>query len=69
MKIVVHTATGNLNESINFYSKLSFQKISEKPLLFTDGKVTLEINPDHFARPGLKLIKNPGRLKLKILRS
>ncbi|MCB9059610.1 MAG: hypothetical protein H6627_13640 [Calditrichae bacterium] len=67
MKTVVHTATGNLNESINFYSKLSFQKISEKPLLFTDGKVTLEINPDHFARPGLKLIKKSWQVEVKDL--
>lgn len=57
MQTIVHTATNNVSESITFYSRLNFRKISKDPFLFTDGKVLIEINPDRFARPGIKLIK------------
>ena len=53
---VVHTPTSNLDESKEFYSRLKFELISENdPVIFTDGKALVEINPDKFARPGIKI--------------
>ena len=47
-----------LNESLDFYNRLAYQIISEKaPTLITDGKSIIEINPDRYARAGLKMFK------------
>ncbi len=55
-KTIVHTPTGNLQASISFYKKLQFKLLSEvDPTLFTDGRVIVEINPDRYARAGLKM--------------
>lgn len=56
MKTVIQTPTPNLEDSITFYSKLGFTLLSkENPVLFSDGKVLIEINPERFARAGIKL--------------
>ena len=56
MTAVIQTCTGDLTASKNFYQKLDFELLSAgTPTLFTDGKMLLEINPDNFARTGLKL--------------
>lgn len=62
---VIQTCTGDLLTSKNFYQKLDFKLLSEnEPTLFTDGKMLLEINPDNFARTGLKLYqKNWNRIQ------
>ena len=58
MTAVIQTCTGDLQASKNFYQKLAFKLLSEnEPTLFTDGKMLLEINPDNFARTGLKLYR------------
>lgn len=58
MKVIVHTPTNKLENSVNFYQKLGFKVLSkENPVLYTDGKALIEINPDRKARAGLKLYK------------
>jgi len=62
MKSVIHTPTNNIKESLDFYTSLQFKVISDKdPTVVTDGKAIIEINPDRFARAGLKLYKNTWR--------
>jgi len=53
---VIHTPTKNLDESKDFYTRLNFEMLSEdNPTIFTDGKALVEINPDRYARAGLKI--------------
>ncbi len=55
---IIQTPTNNLEESKSFYQKLNFQLISaDNPTLFTDGKMIVEINPDRYARIGVKMHK------------
>lgn len=59
MKSIIHTPTNKLENSLDFYNRLNFKVISdEKPLLVTDGKAIIEINPERFARAGIKLYKD-----------
>ncbi len=59
MKSIIQTPTNNLHNSIEFYKKLDFKVLSENsPTLVSDGKAFIEINPDRFARAGLKLFKS-----------
>jgi hypothetical protein len=68
MKSIIHTPTNNLQNSLDFYSKLNYQIISEQnPTFVTDGKVIIEINPDRFARAGLKLFKDSWSNEIKVL--
>lgn len=56
MNSIIHTPTNNLAESLDFYTKLGFTKLPNTDLeLVSDGKAVIEINPDRFARAGLKL--------------
>lgn len=58
MKAIIHTPTNKIENSYSFYEKLGFKVISkEKPVLVTDGKAIIEVNPDRFAREGIKLFK------------
>lgn len=66
MTLTVHTPTNDLNTSIDFYKRLEYSVISEKnPTLLTNGKALLEINPDRFARAGLKMYKDSWAEELK----
>ena len=57
MNSIIHTPTNNLAESLDFYTKLGFVKLPNTDLeLVSDGKAVIEINPDRFARAGLKLL-------------
>ncbi len=57
MKTIVHTPTNNLANSIDFYTKLKFNLLSEKTLTrFSEGKFVLEVNPERTARAGIKLL-------------
>ncbi|MCE9540241.1 MAG: hypothetical protein K8R85_13645 [Bacteroidetes bacterium] len=71
MKIIIHTPTNKLENSYSFYEKLGFKVISkENPMIVTDGKAIIEMNPDRFAREGIKLFKKSWAqevLKLKDL--
>lgn len=56
MKTIVQTPTGNLKDSLEFYSSLKFEILSnESPILVSDGKVIIEINTHRHARSGIKL--------------
>lgn len=56
MNSIIHTPTNNLAESLEFYTKLGFIKLPATDLeLVSDGKAVIEINPDRFARAGVKL--------------
>ncbi len=56
MNTIIHTPTNKLEDSVDFYLKLDFKIISDGPTtLVSDGGVIIEINPDRFARAGVKL--------------
>lgn len=58
MQSFIHTPTNDLKGSLEFYQKLEFSVVTdEKHKLVTDGKVLIEINPDRYARAGIKLYK------------
>ena len=58
MASIIHTPTSSLEESLDFYSTLGYKKIKSDGLeLLSDGQVIIEVNPDRFARAGVKLIK------------
>ena len=55
MKTVIQTPTNGLVQSLEYYVKLGFQIVSkESPIVVTDGKAVIEINPERTARAGLK---------------
>ena len=57
MQTIIQTPTNQLEKSLDFYKRLDFKILSkEKPVLVSDGKVVMEINPDRFARAGVKLL-------------
>ena len=56
MNSIIQTPTNNLSDSVEFYTKLGFTKLTGTELeLVSDGKAVIEINPDRFARAGIKL--------------
>ncbi|MEQ9415542.1 MAG: hypothetical protein RIF39_17025, partial [Cyclobacteriaceae bacterium] len=58
MQSLVHTPTNDIKKSLEFYQKLEFKVVTDKTLtLVTDGKALIEINPNRFARAGVKLFK------------
>ena len=64
----IQTPTPDLQKSIDFYTKLNYQVLSEStPTLLSDGKAIIEINPDRFARAGIKLISNSWKHIVKPL--
>ncbi|WP_341225207.1 hypothetical protein [uncultured Arcticibacterium sp.] len=70
MKTLLQTPTGNKLLSHEFYSKLDFKTIPDKSLdLLSDGKIIIEINPDNFARAGLKIFKPSWSKEVKLLRN
>ena len=58
MRSIVQTPTNNLAESKSFYEKLNFEyhQINDRHYV-VDGKLVIEINPDRFARAGVKIYK------------
>lgn len=58
MKTLIQSPTNSLQDSLEFYKKLGFTIVSTKGNILTDGKALLSINPDRFARAGLKLFKS-----------
>ena len=69
MTVIVHTPTSDLNTSLDFYKRLEYTVVSEKdPTLLSNGKALLEINPDRFARAGLKMYKESWAEELKDLK-
>ena len=59
MNTFLQTPTNDLRQSLDFYKKLNFKILSaENPTLVSDGNAIIEINPDRFARAGVKFYKN-----------
>ncbi|HOO10600.1 MAG TPA: hypothetical protein PKW06_11740 [Cyclobacteriaceae bacterium] len=59
MQSLIHTPTSRLEDSLGFYKKLEFKVLScDEGTFVTDGKAVILINPDRFARAGVKLYKN-----------
>ncbi len=59
MKAIIQTQTPDLEKSKDFYKRLGFEVLSsEAPTYVSDGKFIVEINPDRFARNGLKLFSD-----------
>ena len=55
--MIIQTPTNKLEYSLDFYKKLNFKLISEaSPILFSDGKAVIEINPERMARAGVKFM-------------
>lgn len=58
MNTIIQTPTNKLSQSLDFYKKLNFKIISEEsPCIISDGKVLIEINPDRYARAGMKIFR------------
>ncbi len=68
MKSLIHTPTNKIEDSLKFYQKLDFKVVSkEKPLIVTDGKAFIEINPDRYARAGVKFFKKSWEKEIKAI--
>ena len=58
MRSIVQTPTNNLAQSKSFYEKLNFDyHLINNRHYVMDGKLVIEINPDRFARAGVKIYK------------
>ncbi len=57
MNTIIQTPTPNLNRSLAFYEQLGFTAL-ENSNCVTDGQVAVFINPDRFARAGIRLYRN-----------
>lgn len=58
MTCILHTPTNELKQSEEFYEKLGFQRmLNGDSVLYTDGKAIFEINPDRYARAGVRMYK------------
>ncbi|MCB0632810.1 MAG: hypothetical protein R2824_23235 [Saprospiraceae bacterium] len=56
MQSFIHTPTPDLAQSLDFYQRLNFQILQREPFgMVTDGNFLIEINPERFARAGVKL--------------
>ncbi|MEQ9298969.1 MAG: hypothetical protein RIF33_10415 [Cyclobacteriaceae bacterium] len=50
------TPTNDLSESLDFYKRLNFTTLSEAdPVIVAGGSAIVEINPDRYTRPGVKM--------------
>ena len=69
MNSFIHTPTNSLEESIGFYEKLNYKRISSENFTwFTNGQCVVEINPDRHARSGIKLYKNSWAEEISLLK-
>lgn len=69
MQSLIQTPTNQLKNSLDFYQKLGFKVLSNKEqTIVTDGKAVIEINPDRFARAGVKLYKKKWTAEVTKLR-
>ena len=69
MKTIIQTPTANLKESVEFYTKLNFQIISDEgSIVVTDDQVVIEINPNRFARAGIKIYHSNWKVIVEQLR-
>lgn len=67
MQATIITPTPRLEASKLFFSTLGFQQFSENPLIYSDGKAYIEINPDRYTRAGIKLYKSSWKEEVEKL--
>jgi predicted lactoylglutathione lyase len=68
MNTIIQTPTPDILKSKSFYTKMGFTEISDSNC-YTDGKSIIEINPERFARPGIKLIASSWTSEVEKLNS
>lgn len=69
MTMIIQTPTNNVEESLDFYQSLEYKVISPKePTLVTNGKAVIEINPDRFARAGVKVYAKAWASEIEFLK-
>lgn len=68
MNVVIQTPTPDILKSKTFYTMMGFTQITDSNA-FTDGKSIIEINPERFARPGIKLIAESWSNEVEVLNS
>ena len=67
MNVIIQTPTPDLSSSLEFYDKLNFTSLSETPAIVSDGSVIIEINPDRYARAGVKVLSDdPSELVTRL---
>src|SRR5688572_7040486 len=70
MQGIVTTPTNKLENSIDFYEKLGFKKVEAgEQHLYTDGKVIMEIDPERYARAGMKLYNSSWASEVEVVSS
>ncbi|MEZ4720989.1 MAG: hypothetical protein R2813_03825 [Flavobacteriales bacterium] len=63
---IIQTPTPSLETSKAYYQKLGFTEIhADQSVFFSDEKVVVEINPERFARPGIKLFSSDWKTSLQ----
>lgn len=61
---IIQTPTNNVDQSLDFYQKLNYKVIAKEPMpVLTDGKGVIQINPDRFARAGVKMYSDSWKEK------
>lgn len=65
---LIQTPTPNLQTSWAFYRQIGFRPIDESNLVWTDGKAHIEINPDRYARAGVKIFKHDWQREVDLLK-
>jgi len=58
---ILHTAVNTLQNSLDFYTRLGFRTFpveQNEMHLLDEGKVLIELNPDRYARPGIKIFRD-----------
>ncbi|MEM7107993.1 MAG: hypothetical protein AAF519_07190 [Bacteroidota bacterium] len=57
--VTIHTPTSDLDKSIDFYKTLNYRLVRpSNPCLFNDSNTLIEVNPDRYARAGIKMYKS-----------
>lgn len=68
--MIIQTPTPNLEGSLSFYGKLGFSvESSDEGHFVSDGKCVIEINPEKWIRPGVKLFKSSWEEQVAELRT
>lgn len=68
MPTIIQSPTPNLSKSMKFYQKLKFKNISTETQSFvSDGKSFIHINPDKFARAGIKMYRETWNKEIAAL--
>lgn len=67
MQAIVQTPTPDIEKSLAFYTQLGFKTVSKEPLAVSDGICCIEINPDRFARAGIKLYQESWKEQVALL--